>query len=195
MVVHVPIALVQNAGVFYATIEAVVRGTPYFGEQKGQQLIQLFRYFRLQKECAPSTTRKRRRRNYYSDTARLEQKVDGLVSILKASNGSFAPFDIHSSSPLPSPATPVAAGGLENSSSDEHYQTSTINNYHQRHRQQFQNQGPLTPGSTSSSSLFPYFRIPFLMALSRLPKRQSNTFISSAQNTLASSPLYIWDKR
>ena len=36
IVVHVPIALVQNAGVSYATMEAVVRGTPYFGEQKGQ---------------------------------------------------------------------------------------------------------------------------------------------------------------
>ncbi|RJE26156.1 hypothetical protein PHISCL_01506 [Aspergillus sclerotialis] len=124
------------------------------------------RCFRLQKECAPSATRKRRRPNYHAATARLEQKVDGLVSILKASNGSFGPFDIHSSSPLPSPAKPVA-GGLENSNKDEsvlpnsgHYQTSTMNNHHQYQQYQkhlqLQDHGPQTPVSTSSSSSFPY---------------------------------------
>lgn len=165
------IVYVRNVNAFFGMEERFVRGIFPF-------IILICKYteacrcFRLKKECRPSSSVRKKRatpRNS-SQTARLEQKLDGLVSLLKAnSQGSLSAEAIEASAPeISANALPSASmGGTDNATPDPSPQSSSKYGHAYEHpvsclaptqapyqeNPRSQNRSaPITPASSSSSS-------------------------------------------
>ncbi|CRG91329.1 DNA-directed RNA polymerase subunit beta'' [Talaromyces islandicus] len=71
--------------------------------EQGKRVKSFYREcFRLKKECTPSSTvRKKRQRQGNSHTSRLEQKLDGLVSLLKTNGQTNSPYYDSATANLP----------------------------------------------------------------------------------------------
>lgn len=167
------IVYVQNVNVFFGMGERFAKGIFSFNILTCVY-THACRCFRLKKECRPSSSvrKKRATPRHSSQTARLEQKLDGLVSLLKAnSQGSLSAEATEASAPdISANALPSASiGGTVNGTPDPSPQSSSKyghgyeqphlgsclvppqGSYEENSRPQ-KGSVPITPASSSSSS-------------------------------------------
>ncbi|KAF9889561.1 hypothetical protein FE257_007271 [Aspergillus nanangensis] len=111
--------------------------------------------FRLKEECnASPTVRKRRSRPNPSQAARLERKLDGLVSLLKAHHGNLEPGETASSEPSPSSTRPCTSSPVDHDDQTPPHDAHRVPT--NQEKTPFYQHPPKESSSSKSSGRFPY---------------------------------------